>query len=265
MRRVQLVELEDLPWVPAAVRDGGTDLLDLGFERIGFYRGVVPRLASWIEQAGTAQVIDLCSGGGGGALYAHRLLRAEGRDDVRFVLTDRFPNASGQARVAARRDPGLVYREESVDALAVPAELEGARTMWGALHHFPPSAVAALVASIVRSGQPLAFFDVAASPALRRLPIVLAPPAMALNMVALFVGSLLMVPLIRPLRASRWAMTYLVPLIPMLVAWDGTVSAMRAYAPEELLAIARAVPGGDRYEWDAGVAGSALYFTGRPR
>ena len=137
--------------------------------------------------------------------------------------------------------------------------------MWGALHHFPPSAVAALVASIVRSGQPLAFFDVAASPALRRLPIVLAPPAMALNMVALFVGSLLMVPLIRPLRASRWAMTYLVPLIPMLVAWDGTVSAMRAYAPEELLAIARAVPGGDRYEWDAGVAGSALYFTGRPR
>jgi hypothetical protein len=73
------------------------------------------------------------------------------------------------------------------------------------------------------------------------------------------------VPFVRPIRASRLALTYLLPLIPALMAWDGTVSAIRAYAPEELLAIARAVPGSEGYEWDAGVAGSALYFTGYPR
>lgn len=248
MRRVQLVELEDLPWVPAAIRDGGTDLLDFGFERVGFYRGVVPELASLLDRTGSTLVTDVCSGGGGGALFALRALRRAGRDDLRFVLTDRFPNEAGRARVAAQNDPRLVYREAAVDALAVPSELDGVRTMWGALHHFPPDAVAALVASVVRDGRPLAFFDVAASPGLRKMPVVLAPLAMALNMAMLFVGSLLMVPFVRPLRASRWALTYLVPLIPMLVAWDGTVSAMRAYAPDELLAIARSVPGGDGYE-----------------
>ncbi|TKD03915.1 hypothetical protein [Polyangium fumosum] len=265
VRRMQLVELEDLPWMPAAIRDGGTDLLDFGFDRLEFYRGVVPKLGALLDQTGCTQVIDVCSGGGGGALYAMRALRDEGRGDVRFVLTDRYPNEAGRARVAERKDPGLVYREESVDALAVPPELDGVRTMWSALHHFPPEAVAALVASTVRDGKPLAFFDVAASPALRRLPGVLAPLALGVNMTMLFVGSFVLVPFVRPLRASRWALTYLLPLIPTLVAWDGMVSALRAYTPDELLAIARAVPGGDAYAWDAGVAGSALYLTGCPR
>ncbi|UJR85644.1 hypothetical protein [Sandaracinus amylolyticus] len=262
MRRMHLVELEDLPWVPAAIRDGGTDLLDLGFERVGFYRGVVPRLRALLADTKRARVIDVCSGGGGGALYAHGTLRDAG---IEMVLTDRYPNEAGRARVASRGDAALTYRESPVDALQLPAELTGVRTMWGALHHFPPDAIAALLAAIVRSGEPLAFFDVAASPAMRKLPVVLAPIAMSLNMLMLFVGSLFLVPLVRPVRASRLALTYLVPLIPLLVAWDGTVSALRAYTPDELLAIARGVPGGEGYEWASGVEGNALYLTGRPR
>lgn len=262
---MQLVELEDLPWVPVALRDGGTDLLDLGFDRIGFYAGVVPKLRALLSATGRTRIVDVCSGGGGGALYAHGRLRSEGSAPVEMLLTDRYPNESGRARVAARGDAALSYRESPVDALAMPAELTGVRTMWGALHHFPPEAVGRLLEANVRSGEPIAFFDVAASPALRKLPIVLAPIAMSFNMLMLFIGSLLLVPLVRPVRLSRLVLTYLLPLIPILVAWDGTVSAIRAYAPDELLAIARSVPGGEGYEWESGVEGSALYLTGRPR
>ena len=52
---------------------------------------------------------------------------------------------------------------------------------------------------------------------------------------------------------------------PLLVAWDGTVSALRAYAPEELLAAAHAVPGADGYVWNSGVRGRAVFLTGIPR
>ncbi|WP_437740928.1 hypothetical protein WME73_36150 [Sorangium sp. So ce302] len=262
MRRVQLVELEDLPWMPAAIRDGGTDLLDFGVDRMGFYRGVVPKLAALLDRTSRAEVVDVCSGGGGGALQAIRALRSERRVDVRFTLTDRYPNEAGRARVAALADPKVVYRAEPVDALAVPPELDGLRTMWGALHHFPPEAVTALVASIVRDGKPFGFFDLAASPMLRRMPVVFAPLAMGFNMAVLFAGSLAAMPFVRPRRASRFALTYVAPLIPALFAWDGTVSALRAYTPDELLSIARSVPGSDGYAWDAGVSGSALYFTG---
>lgn len=264
MHRLHLFELEDLDWVPRVVRDGGTDLLDLGFDRVGFYDRALPKLQALLTSTGASRLVDLCSGGGGGTLQLRQRLRDRGAD-VELLLSDLHPNEAAVARVAALADAKTRYRAEPVDAMQGGGELEGIRTMSGALHHFTPEAVAQLVGGIVARGAPLAFFDVAASPALRRTPLVLVPIAMLVNMVMLFVGSLFLVPLVRPFRVSRVLLTYLVPVIPLLVAWDGTVSALRAYAPDELLAIARAVPGSDRYEWDAGVAGSALYFTGIPR
>jgi hypothetical protein len=263
MHRLHLFELEDFDWMPRAIRDGGTDLLDLGFDRMGFYDGVAPRLLAVLEASRAPRLVDLCSGGGGGTLQMRRKLRAAGQA-VEVVFSDKNPNEAGIARVHALGDPATRYRAESVDAMSGGGELEGIRTMSGALHHFQPDAVRSLIAGVVARRAPLAFFDVAASPAIRKLPIVLAPLPMIVNMLMLFVGSLFLVPLLRPFRFSRVFFTYVVPAIPLLVAWDGTVSALRAYTPEELLELARSVPDGDRYAWDAGVAGKALYLTGRP-
>lgn len=121
-----------------------------------------------------------------------------------------------------------------------------------------------LIAGVVARRMPLAFFDVAGSPRLRQMPIILAPIALALNMLALFVAALLVAPFARPHRWSRLLLTYVVPVIPLLFAWDGTVSALRAYLPEELEQIARSVPGGDRYTWKAEAKGKALYLAGIP-
>lgn len=136
--------------------------------------------------------------------------------------------------------------------------------MFGALHHFPPSIVPRILQDAVAARAPIAFVDVAASPVLRRMPVALAPVAALPNLVALFVMALMLVPLARPVRCSRVLWAYVVPLIPLLFAWDGTVSALRAYTPEELLALATSVPGGEAYRWEAGRAGRSLYLTGRP-
>lgn len=264
MRRVQLFELEDLDWVPRPIRDGGTDLLDLAFGKLGFYAGAQAKLSALLESTRATRVLDLCSGGGGGTLQMWSRVRDAHRD-VELVLSDRHPNEAGIARVAALGDAKISYGAESVDAMQGGGDREGVRTMSGALHHFPPDAVRALLGAIVARRAPLAFFDVAASPAIRKLPIVLAPLPMAINMLMLFVASLALVPFAHPFRLSRLLLTYLVPAIPLLVAWDGTVSALRAYTPDELLEIARALPGGEGYAWDAGVAGQALYLTGMPR
>jgi len=264
MERIHLFELEDFHWVPPPIRDGGTDLLDLAFERLGFYAGVAPKLAQVLARSGASSVVDLCSGGGGGTLQTWRLLDAAAREQLSLRLTDRHPSAAAIARVEALGDRRVRYVAESVDAMHGGGEHPGVRTMSGALHHFTPDAVQAIVSGVVARGEPLVFFDVAASPTLRRAPIVLLPLAMAANMLALFLASLLLVPLARPFRLSRMLLTYLLPAIPMLVAWDGTVSALRAYTPDELLAIARAVPGAGRYAFDAGVEGRALWLTGVP-
>jgi len=269
MKRWHLFELEDQPWVPRAIRDGGTDVLDAMFTRLGMYRPVADRLRALLEATGERQLVDLGSGGGGGALAMQGYLRGDGAPGAQLVLTDRFPNASAAARVAGRGDAEVRYHRAPVDAFAVPAELRGVRTMYSALHHFQPDDVRRLIASAVADRTPLAFFDVAASPGLRRLPGVLVPVAMIPNLVILFVLTLALVPLVRPVRASRLLFTYVLPFIPLLYAWDGTVSALRAYRPDELAALVRDIPGADAYVWDIGSAGtgvrSVVFVTGRPR
>lgn len=264
MRRVQWFELEDLPWLPAAIRDGGTDALDTLFARIGFYDAVMPAVLARLREIAPRRVVDLGSGGGGGALQVYRAARRAG-NELEFVLTDRFPNASGAARVDAVGDPRLRYERTPVDAHTAPIDPSALYTICSALHHFPPDMVQALFARLVAHRVPLAVVDVAASPMLRRLPAVLLPIAMGLNMLVLFLVTLLLMPLVRPFHGSRLALTYLLPAIPVLMAWDGTVSAMRAYTPDELLRLATAVPGADRYEWSAGRGGSALYLIGHPQ
>ena len=262
MKRVHLVELEDLPWVPAAIRDGGTDLLDFLFGKIRFYGPAVDRVATALDASGGTQLVDLCSGGGGGALFVLRELRARGRGEVEALLTDRHPNGAARARVAGLE--GVRYHPEPIDAAQVPTSLPGLRTMFGALHHFRPEEVKTLLAGAVASRTHLAFVDVAANSVVRRMPTPLVPLASVPNVLVLLLLPLLLVPFVRPVRLSRVVFTYVVPLIPLLFAWDGTVSAFRAYTPDELLEIARSVPGADGYAWEAGQAGKALYLCGRP-
>jgi hypothetical protein len=262
---VHLFELEDLAWFPKPVRDGGTDVLDLLFARMGFYRSLAPELVALVEATGERQLVDLGSGGGGGALAMRTLLHAQGRDDLRLLLTDRYPNAAAAERVRELGDPAVRWHPEPVDAFHVPEGLRGIRTMYSALHHFRPADVQRLVQAAVDDGVPLAFFDVAAPPLLRKLPGVLVALLAVPNMIMLLLVALLLVPFVRPFRWSRVLLTYGVPAIPLLFAWDGMVSGLRAYTPEELLDLAHAVRGSERYEWKATRAGPGLCLIGRPK
>jgi hypothetical protein len=264
MRRLHLVELEDCAWVPAPVRDAAIAILDVGAERMAFYDGTLPALTAVLEQSSATALVDLCSGEGGPALRMRTLLRRTDHT-VSLTLSDLHPSRTGGDRVAALADAEVRYHDGPVDAMAGGPAGAGVRTMFGALHHFRPDDVSRLIAGVVSRRQPLCFVDVAASPAVRRLPVVAAVPAILLNAAMLVLVALTLMPLVRPVRASYLALTYLLPIVPLLFAWDGTVSALRAYTAEEVLAIAKTVPGAEGYSWAAGRSGRALYLTGVPR
>ncbi len=265
MKRMHLVEFEDLPWVPAVMRDGARDVLDVLFARVHFYRPLAPKLMAWMDATGETRLLDLCSGSGGGALAIHRLFVKAGRRDVAVELTDLYPNAAVCDRVSRLANPHLQYRREPLDARHAPPDLPGVRTLFSSLHHFQPAQIRELLGSAVAARAPIAVFDVAASPVLRKLPAFLAPFVAVPNLVLQFLMCLLLTPLVRPVRLSRLAWTYVLPAIALLYAWDATVSALRAYTPEEVLALAQAVPGAGGYVWESGRLGKALFLLGRPR
>ena len=77
-----------------------------------------------------------------------------------------------------------------------------------------------------------------------------------------------MTPRIRPLTALQVVFTYLIPILPLMIFWDGLVSQFRTYTLGELKAMAESLKSPD-YAWDCGtmqVPGTPLhvpYLIGR--
>jgi len=239
MRRRQLIEIEDQAWCPRAVRDGGTDWLGFMANLTRAFDVVAPKIRRAMERAGTTNVVDLCSGGGGPWLTLERTLAESG--PVRVELSDLFPNIEALESLRDRSDGRCAFRREPIDATNVPAELDGVRTMFNCFHHFPPQVGRAILADAVRKRRPIAIFEGVDR---RALPILGMPIQAAMVM--------LLTPFVRPFRWSRLLLTYALPLIPALVFFDGTMSMLRIYLPDELRELTQGIEGSDTFDWDIG-------------
>jgi hypothetical protein len=62
---------------------------------------------------------------------------------------------------------------------------------------------------------------------------------------------LVMTPTIRPRSVFQLLFTYLVPVLPLMIFWDGFVSRFSTYSPEEMLAMTASLNASD-YRWRVG-------------
>jgi hypothetical protein len=258
MSRTHLFELEDQPWFPSVLRDGGTAFLEFAERVSGHGRMLVAPLQRALAATGETRIIDLCSGGGGPAAAIGDELAARGHE-VSVTLTDLYPNLPAFAHAAAARRGRVTGRTEPVDATAVPAELPGCRTMFNAFHHFRPDQARRILADAVAKRQPIGVFEVVS----RELP-------MLLGLLFIPLAVTLSLPLWRPFRWPWLLLTWLVPLMQLFVLWDGTVSWLRIYSVEELRALVADIDAPD-WEWDIGTIrlGKAplhgTYLVGYPK
>jgi hypothetical protein len=254
LRRIHFFEILDQAWCPKAVREGATDALEAITSSADIYRSVREPMMSAIRISGATRVVDLCSGGGGPWLSKGWLSKLWSSEPC-VALTDKFPSPALAARVA--RNEGMYSVDSPVDATDVPEELCGFRTIFSSFHHFPDSMASKILGDAVRRGDGFASAEVTSRSGRAMATIFLLP---------LYVW--LLTPRMRPFRWSRLLLTYLIPVIPFVILWDGLVSCLRTRTPEELLALTRPFP---EYEWTAGYAGgqdvwlAPVYLIGLPR
>lgn len=239
MRRRQVIELEDFDACPRAIRDGGTDWLGFMANTTRAFDAVAPKIEAAMQAVGTDEVLDLCSGGGGPWRTLSETLRRT--RPVRIELTDRFPNQGAFQAVAEASDGRVSFVSTSVDATDVPAERTGVRTMFNAFHHFPPELARRILADAVAKRRAIAIFEGVDR---RFLPFF----AMPLQAVMV----LLLTPFMRPFKLSRMLLTYVLPAIPFIVMFDGAMSMLRMYLPDELEELVRSIPGHEAFDWDIG-------------
>jgi hypothetical protein len=239
MRRLQLIELHEQPWFPRFLRNDITDTLQCALNFSSVYASIVPLFQNALRSAERRSVIDLCSGAGGPWLDLARRLRLQ-IAGFHVSLTDKFPNIAAFENAQTFPDVSIDFCRHPIDATKVPVELAGFRTIFSAFHHFPPAEAQAVIQNSVDAGQGIGIFEIT-----RRTM-----PAIA-SMFLWSLSSLLFTPFVRPFRWSRLICTYLVPFIPFVLLFDGIVSCLRTYRPNELTELVGKLSG-TGYRWQAG-------------
>ncbi len=252
MRRLHLFEFGDLPWFPQVLRDAETAYLAASYR-------VLPMLARlWAEKIAIvlrpgepAEILDLCSGSGGAMPMILDELERHGYT-ARATLTDLYPNPKSASH------PRIAWVAEPVDASRVPPELAGVRTMCSAFHHFRPDAAKAILNDAFER---------------RRAICILEGGSGTLSAAAAMVGVplavLALMPFARPLRRAYLVFTYLIPVVPLMLLWDGMVSLLRIYSPEQMRELIAGLEAPD-YTWETGriqvrgIPGGLPYLIGRP-
>jgi hypothetical protein len=259
--RLNVFEFCDFQWLPHCIRDAATDYLTTMLRLSGHSALIARQALGALREVGARSIIDFGSGGTGPTMTVVEELSKNGFPG-KVWLTDLQPNLLAFERARARLPGTVEYCPEPVRAGGQLPEslrrIEGVRTYFNCLHHFPEADVAATLADAEQKQQPVLVIEVAGRSALTLL---------------MMVSSLFMVPFfmlaVRPLRWNHLVFTYLVPILPVLIAWDGFASCWRVYGKRDLQ---RLVGGFDKehYTWSYGTfrLGSAplygSYLVGKP-
>jgi hypothetical protein len=257
MPRIHFVELHEQSWFPAMLRNEITDALQFGSGALGFYSSISTMLQRALDVTRSNSIVDLCSGSGGPWLDLSRKLQGDTRYRIR--LTDEFPNLTTFENLKGASGNSIDVHRTSVDATNIPSELEGFRTLFSSFHHFSPAQARAVLQNAVDARQGIGIFEITSR------------TASAIGMMFLwFLTPFLFTPFIRPFRWSRFLYTYLLPIIPLVLLFDGVVSCLRTYRTWELRELTYGLVAPE-YRWIIGEDSGAFrglpitYLIGYPR
>lgn len=255
---IHLFEFTDKPWCPAILRQYMTDYLHFLITKLKIYKPAIPVIKEIIDKTGTDEIIDLCSGSGGGVDIVQKELSELFGRVIKVTLSDKYPNIEPYEILKKNSNGGLDYIRESVDAMHVPPNLKGIRTMFSAFHHFRPNEAKAILQDAVNNNIPICIFEGAGKRLLDFMGILLFH----------LVIFPLVTPFIKPFRLSRILLTYIIPIVPLMTVWDGLVSILRMYTPKDMLEMANSL-NAENYVWKAeqikGKFGNrVMYIAGYP-
>ncbi len=251
VRRLHLLEFGDQQWFPQLLRDAETAYLATAY-RVWreLPRQWAERIATVLHRGESTEILDLCSGSGGAIpLILEELVKRN--YDVRATLTDLYPTPHSGSH------PRIVWLAEPVDARHVPPQLAGVPTMFSAFHHFRPDAARAILRDAFERRRTICIFE-SGSGTLAGIAAMLGVPLVVLALM----------PLARPFRWTYLVFTYLIPLIPLIVLWDGIVSMLRIYSPQQMQQLTADLQA-PNYVWEIGqikvrgIPGGLPYLIGR--
>jgi hypothetical protein len=236
----RLFEIHEQPWFPQFLREQFVDSLQMILEVTNTYQPIALLLRKRLQENGSERVVDLCSGAGGPWPSLVRDFETHGAVAPEILLTDKYPSTTKLQSVESPAANRIHFLSDSIDATRIPKYLRGFRTLFNSFHHLNPVEARDLLQDSVNRRQAIGVFE---APALHTLTV--------LSLFLIPIASWLFVPFRRPFRWSRLLWTYLIPVIPFVLLFDGLVSCLRAYSVGELHEMTSGIES-IGYRWEIG-------------
>lgn len=258
MKRIHLFEFEDLAWFPNWIRELMTRYLQAFHQLLKTADYILPLVEKGLSYSSSQQIIDLCSGSGGPMMDVFKKLKKkEAHSVLKMTLTDLYPNQ--EAIQELKWEKNINYLKKPLDATKVNPQLEGLRTIISGMHHMKPRLAKQVLQNARDSNQPILIFEISDNASPTFLWWLAFPVA--------FITSLFVTPLVRPMTFRQLVFTYLIPILPIFIAWDGAVSNARTYTLKDMEALIQDLSD-DHYQWEMGKikgrGGNKLYLLGKP-
>ena len=218
------------------------------------YAGFLRELLIALRSTGDTQLVDLCAGAAGPSRLLKNQLADSGLQ-IELCFSDLHPESLEKLQLG----PGESRSELAVDARNVPSQLDGFRIMINGFHHFREADAQAIIQDAINKRQGIAIFE-GITPTIPSLIALLSSPLTVW----------LVTFMIKPRTWWRFLFTYFIPLIPLLVLWDGLGSWFRMYSLEQWQKMTE-VPGGSDFDWIIrqekiqGTPATVRFMIGRPK
>jgi hypothetical protein len=247
--RLHLFEFNDQPWVPRILREAETAYLLAAYRMARLAPGWAGKIHAALKPGSELDILDLCSGAGGAIPAIIDELEKRGCK-ASVTLSDLYPHSHSATHSR------MSWHTSPVDATRVPPELAGVRSVFSAFHHFRPDAARAILEDAFRRRRDICIFESGSGNAMG-----------IISMLAVPLVTLAIMPFARPFRWAYLFVTYLPPILPLILLWDGIVSMLRIYSPAQMASLTKDLQSPD-YVWEIGrlhVPGnlSAPYLIGR--
>lgn len=245
MKRIHLFEFEDFPWFPNWLRMPMTRYIVAIHRLLGSKTDLAGLLTKILGHAPRKRIVDLCSGGGGPMPDVMEELHQNPEfKDLALTMTDLYPNTKAAAAINQQADPTMEYQTSPVDATDTKSIPEGLRTMVCSMHHMRPDTARSILQSARDARQPICIFEISDNSNPKWIWWTAIPVS--------FLSVFFLTPLVRPMTWQQLVFTYIIPLLPIFIAWDGAVSNARTYSASDLDELIEGLKTPD-YHWEKGV------------
>ena len=231
MKRIELFEFEDFQWLPHFIRKGITDLIQVLHRMLGTADTLAKLIIELREKHHFDQIVDLGSGSGGPMPDVILKINENSKaKPVQLTLTDLYPSEKVVRNMNQQKIPNVRYHAYPMNALNLESADKGLKTMIASFHHMRPDMARRILQSAEENGQPILIYEIAKN----NVPLILWILLLPISLLILMIMTWVMTPFTRPFSLKRLLFTYLIPIIPVIYAWDGQASLKRTYTFSDL-------------------------------